>query len=199
MNMDDIKSTSSAFNEKNYEDIEGAQAWTSNVGDPMEKIAPIEIKPPPVIGTLPAFKILYIQTSLSHPENVPLAFKSIVKWALPRDLITPYTKYIGVWLDVPFYTPPEKCRYLAGILVDDSVKTNKGVDEQILQEGKYAEFSMVGDLEKTFYHLVALNHKFLEDIGYTIADITCCEIFDECPTSQSYAHLIKRIVVPVVS
>jgi Transcriptional regulator containing an amidase domain and an AraC-type DNA-binding HTH domain len=171
--------------------------WISKISNPMEVVNTIQISPPPLVKTFKSLKIACIQTTLSYPESISFAFKSLMQWAIPNDIVTPDIKYVGIWLDVPFYTSPDKCRYIAGIELKNEIKTNKGIDVLIIDEGKYVGFSMKGNPEATLNKLIALNHKYLEDMGYEFADIICYEIFDECPANKPYEELQRNILVPV--
>ncbi len=171
--------------------------WVKSINNPMERLTDIEITPPPVLKTLNAFQIASVQTTLNHPESISFAFKSLMKWAIPNDMITTNIKYIGIWLDVPFYTSPDKCRYLAGIEVGKEMKSKKGIEVTTINEGKYAQFSLTGNQESTLNHVVALNHRYLPEMGYEIAEIICYEIFDECPAYKPYHTINKTILVPI--
>ncbi len=171
--------------------------WTDQITNPMDRLANLQISPPPTIKPSRSFKIACIQTTLSYPENISFAFKSLVKWAIPREIATPESKYFGVWLDVPFYTSPDKCRYIAGIELKNDVKTIKGIDILTIPEMKYASFFIKGNLESVLNHLLALNHKYIGEMGYEISDIICYELFDECPAYKSYDEISRNILVPV--
>jgi AraC family transcriptional regulator len=171
--------------------------WTRGINNPLERLAEIDISPQPQVKTFNAVNIACVQTTLSHPESISFAFKSLMQWAIPHDMVTPDIKYIGIWLDAPFYTSPDKCRYLAGIELKNEIKPTKGVDIIKMNEGKYASFSMTGSLESTLNHIIALNHKYLVEMGYEIAEIICYELFNACPANIPYEQIEKNILVPV--
>lgn len=185
--------------ERQLFDLDDSNFWISNVGNPMERLANIIISPPPVIRAISPLKLACVQTTLSHPDNISFAFKSLMKWATQYDIVRTDIKYVGVWLDVPFFTSPDKCRYIAGIELKSDVKSKKGIDILSMNAGKYANYSMKGNLEATLDSLLALNHKYLEEMSYEIADILCYEIFDECPSFKSYDNIHRQILVPVKS
>lgn len=157
----------------------------------------IQITPPPIIRNLKAMKFACVQTTLSHPENIYFAFKSLLQWATPNGLVTNDAKYIGILLDVPFFTPMEKCRYLTGIELKEDIKLKSGVELVVLKDGKYASFTMKGTYEETLNHTVALNHAYLSDMGYDMGDFIGYEIFDECPAVKPYNSINKTILLPV--
>ena len=171
--------------------------WIKLINNPLENLHDIEISPLPVIKNYPTLIFACVQTTLNHPESISFAFKSLMKWAIPNDMVIPEMKYIGICLDAPFYTSKDKCRYLAGIEVNKEIKSKKGIDITTLNEGKYASFSSLGTQEYTLNQVVALNHKYLPDMGYEIAEIICYEIFDECPAYKPYQSINKTILVPI--
>ncbi|MFZ4398747.1 MAG: AraC family transcriptional regulator [Bacteroidales bacterium] len=156
-----------------------------------------QIIPPPTVKTFNAIKIACIATTLNHPESISFAFKSLMQWVIPNELHTINTKYIGIWLDTPFYTSLDKCRYLAGIILNEDIKSKKGIEIISMKEGKYAGFSMTGNIECTLNQLISLNHQYLDDMGYEMAEIICYEIFDECPAYKSFEQINKNILLPV--
>ncbi len=177
--------------------FENSEQWIGKITNPLERIDDYIIEPFPSVSFFSPLKIACFQTTLSHTENITLAFKSLMQWAIPNDIITDNVKYIGIMLDVPFFTSPDKCRYIAGIEIKNDIKTNKAVNFLNMNEGKYASFNMVGNLETSLYNLLALNHKYLDEMGYQVADIICYEIYDECPAYKPYEKINKKILVPV--
>ncbi|NVN94000.1 MAG: AraC family transcriptional regulator [Bacteroidetes bacterium] len=155
------------------------------------------ITPPPVVKAFNSINIACITTTLNHPESISFAFKSLMQWVIPNELHTLNTKYIGIWLDTPFYTSLDKCRYLAGIILNEELKSKKDIEIIGMKEGKYANFSMTGNIESTLNHLISLNHHYLDEMGYEMAEIICYEIFDECPAYKPYDHINKSLLVPV--
>jgi hypothetical protein len=45
--------------------------------------------------------------------------------------------------------------------------------------------------------LIALNHNYIDSIGYTISDMICYEEFLENPTLKAYEHINRRLLLPV--
>lgn len=183
--------------EKNLYSKRDSELWTSQIIDPAEILINTNITPAPAIKFFNSLKIACIHTTLSHPENISFAFKSLMKWAIPNDIVTPDVRYIGIGLDVPFYTSPDKCRYIAAIEVKKDIKPYKGVSIFEISEGKFANFQMKGNLESTINHLITLNHNYLTEMGYEMTEIIWYEVFSECPAYKSYADINKNIWVPV--
>jgi AraC family transcriptional regulator len=183
--------------EKNLYSQKDSDLWISQIIDPAEILINTIITPPPAIKFFNSLRIACIHTTLSHPENIYFAFKSLMQWAIPHDIVTPDVRYIGIGLDVPFYTSPDKCRYIAAIEVQKDIKPFKGISMFKISEGKYANFQMTGNLESTVNHLITLNHNYLAEMGYEMSEIIWYEVFSECPAYKSYADINKNIWVPV--
>jgi len=182
---------------KKFFALDESEHLTYVVNNLMSGESKIQISPAPVIKTIKHHRIACVQTVLSHPESISFAFKSLMQWAIPNDLVISNVKYFGVWLDAPFLTSLNKCRYLAGIEIADNIKPRKGIEIVDMAEGKYAIFSMAGNLETTLSHIVAANHNYVIEMGYDITEIICYEIFDECPTDKPYDQINKTILLPV--
>ena len=52
-------------------------------------------------------------------------------------------------------------------------------------------------MNKTLDSLVALNHNYMESMGFTISEMICYEQFDECPAHKPYEDINRRILIPV--
>ena len=169
-------------------------SWLITQSDEWQKI---QISPPPVIKSIKAMKFACVQTMLSHPESIYFSFKSLLQWAIPNGIVSDSIKYIGILLDVPFFTPLEKCRYLTGIELKEDIKLKAGIELIMLKDGKYASFSMNGNYQESMNHSIALNHSYLDDLGYDMKDFISYEIFDECPAEKPYETINKTILLPV--
>ncbi|NVO02042.1 MAG: AraC family transcriptional regulator [Bacteroidetes bacterium] len=171
--------------------------WITPITDIEEKIDSVKIDPLPTVSTKYPFKIACIQTSLSHKENISFAFKSLLRWAVPLKLISPSTKYFGVWLDFPFITPYDKCRFLCGIEFSSEIKTSKGISIIDFNKGEYLNYQLSGDINNTMASLIALNHNYMESTGYTISEMICYEQFEESPVDKPYEKNNRTILIPV--
>lgn len=198
MSCDDMYMISKSFQKTGKtSNPEDTQYWIDRICTSKERVNDIIFSVPPVIKHNNSVQIASIQTTIFKRENITQAFKDIIKWAIPRDLISPDTKFFGVWLDMPFYTAPDKCRYLAGISVKADSRATKGVDIITLPERKYAEFPVTGTIETTLDYVLAFNDRYVDAMGYKISELICYEIFSESPASQPYELINRTIMLPV--
>jgi AraC family transcriptional regulator len=172
-------------------------SWITPITDIQEKINTININLSPTVSTIYSTKIACIQTTLSHKENISFAFKSLVQWANPQGLITPNTKFIGIWLDFPFLTTYSKCRYLCGIEVSSEIKLAKGINILELKKGQYINCKLSGDINQTLDSLIALNHNYIDSMGYKISEMICFEQFEESPVDHPYDKIHRNLLIPI--
>jgi AraC family transcriptional regulator len=182
---------------KNLFGLAEASSWISPINDIQEIINSVKISPAPVISTFYAFNIACIQTTLSHKENISFAFKSLLQWAIPQGLIRPDSKYFGIWLDFPFITSYAKCRFLCGIEVNPDVKPTKGISILPFNKGQYLSYSTTGNINETLHSLIALNHVYIDSMGYSISDMICYEQFAENPVEKPYEKNTRKLLLPV--
>ncbi|MEI7594160.1 MAG: AraC family transcriptional regulator [Bacteroidota bacterium] len=193
-----LKETSEIVSKINSQlNIDILQALMNEINAQVEMPGNVQINPAPTVKVQNSSRFACVTTTLKHPDSISFAFKSLMRWATSNEIVVANSRFVGVWLDVPFYTSMDKCRYLAGIEVKGELKFKKNVDIITLEEGKYAGFSMVGGLESTLNHVIALNHHYLEEMGFEMSELICYELFDECPASSSYDKIIKHIQIPV--
>jgi len=172
-------------------------SWITPITDIQQKVETVRLTSTPAINTIYTFHLACIQTTLSHPENISLAFQSLLQWAGPRGLITPSTRYFGVWLDFPFITPTDKCRYLCGLEINDDIKSTKGINIQTVSKAQYLHYEMKGNINETLDAMIALNHNYVDAMGYIVSGMVCYEQFDECPTNKPYDEITRHLLFPV--
>ncbi|NVO10734.1 MAG: AraC family transcriptional regulator [Bacteroidales bacterium] len=171
--------------------------WITPITDIQEKIETIKIYSPPAVSTMYPFKIACIQTTLSHKENISFAFKSLLQWAVPRELVTTSTKYFGIWLDFPFITPSDKCRFLCGIEIGSDIQPSNGISIITFNKGQYINYEIIGDINETLGSLVALNHNYIDSMGYSISEMICYEQLSESPVDKPYEKILRNLLIPV--
>jgi AraC family transcriptional regulator len=173
------------------------ESWISPISDIQEKIDNVEIPSIPEVGTMYSTQIACYQTTLSHRENIPFAFKSLIQWAIPQNIITSSTKYFGILLDIPYLTSPDKCRYLCGIDISSMIKPTKGIVIMPFEKGLYINYKMAGNMYETLNSLIALNHNYIDSMGYTISEMICFEQFEESPAIRPYEKINRTLYVPI--
>jgi AraC family transcriptional regulator len=181
----------------NPSEREQDKSWISPISDIQEKIASVKLSSTPAVCTLYSFQIACIQTTLSHRENISFAYKSLIRWAIPQKLITPSTRYFGIWLDIPYLTPPDKCRYLCGIEISSDIKPAKGIVVLNFNKGLYINYKMTGNINKTLNSLIALNHNYIDSMGYSISEMICYEQFEKSPAEDLYEEIHRSLLIPI--
>jgi AraC family transcriptional regulator len=149
------------------------------------------------IKTIRSLKVAFMDSHLGDEDAVPNSFKALTRWAEPRDLITQETRFVGVMLDMPFFTEYEKCRYRACITLPEGVFLLKEIGVATIPGGKYASYSVKGTLQGLFRSLVSFRHAWLDQSGYEIAEITGFEVYSENPATKPYESIQRQIFIPV--
>ena len=149
------------------------------------------------VKTIRSLKVAYLDSHLGDEDAIAAVFKTLTRWAEPRDLITRDTQFIGIMLDMPFFTEYAKCRYRACITLPDDVTLSKDTQVSTIPEGKYATFSMKGTIQSVFKSLMIFSHGWLEESGYQIAEITGFELYTQNPAKQPYENIQRQIFIPI--
>ncbi|MCX6303758.1 MAG: GyrI-like domain-containing protein [Bacteroidetes bacterium] len=149
------------------------------------------------VETFRSLNIAFIDSHLGDDDAIANTFKTLTRWAEPRELITKDSQYIGIMLDLPFFTEYEKCRYRACISLPEGVPLSKDIATSAIPGGRYASYSFKGTIRGVFRSLAAFRHEWLDQSGYEIAEITGFELFAENPALKPYEGIQRRIFIPV--
>lgn len=149
------------------------------------------------VRTISSLKVAFMDSHLGDEDAIPNTFQALTLWAGPRDLINPDTRFIGVLLDLPFFTEYEKCRFRACITLPDDIVVPKEIGLATIPEGKYACYGIKGSMQHLFRSLVEFRHGWLEQSGYQIAEITGFELYSENPAAKPYESIQRQVFIPV--
>jgi AraC family transcriptional regulator len=101
---------------------------------------PLQSGEPPVdvrIETIPVLRVAFMRHTGPYQE-VKETWEKLMAWAGPRGLLAGAPQILGVPLDDPEVTPPDKVRYDACIVVDDRIRPEGEVGVQQVGGGEYA-------------------------------------------------------------
>jgi AraC family transcriptional regulator len=107
--------------------------------DPKEKTTMTTTSTPPEtrLEEFPPRRVAFIR-HVGPYDSVGATHGKLMAWAQGRGLLRPVTLCIGIPLDDPEVTPPEKLRYDCCITVDDGVQAEGEVGVQTVEGGTYA-------------------------------------------------------------
>lgn len=171
--------------------------WKNVICNATERAKQVQFEQEPFILKMESITLAYVQTTLGHTSNIGAAFETIMQWAIPRNLVVAGSRYLGIYLDIPFYTPLEKCRYLAAVEIKTKIGTSDGINLLTVPRGKYISTVVTGDFNRTLQHALAVKEKFITGSGYQLAEPICYELFDELPAGKSYAQTRRSILLPL--
>jgi AraC family transcriptional regulator len=146
---------------------------------------------------LRSLKVAFIDSPLGNNNAVSNAFKVLCKIATPRDLINNETRFIGIFLDLPFFTELRKCRFRACITLPDSICIPKNIGVYEIPENKYATYSIKGSLNDTLNSLIAFKHHMIDTSGYKIAETIGYEEYQINPATEEYECIERNMFIPV--
>ena len=176
-------------------DIHPAEFWSLNLTD--EEVTGLASGINIEVKTIRSLKIAFMDSHLGDEDAIPNTFKALTRWAEPRDLITRETQFIGIMLDMPFFTEFAKCRYRACITLPESISLSKEMGVTTIPDGKYACYSFKGTLQGVFKSLMEFKHHWLDQSGYQVAEITGFELYSENPAMKPYESIQRQIFIPV--
>jgi AraC family transcriptional regulator len=176
-------------------DIKPYEFWQTNLTNDeytsLTSTMNIEVK------TIRSLKIAFMESHLGDEDAIPAAFKSLMRWAEPRDLITSETRFIGIMLDLPFFTEYAKCRYRACITLPEGIALSREIGVASIPTGKYACYSIKGTIQSVFRSLEVFKHQWLDQSGYQIAGITGFELYSENPATKPYESFNRQVFIPI--
>jgi AraC family transcriptional regulator len=178
-----------------YSDLQSSEFWSLNQDN--EEVAGLTSEMNVEVKMFRSLNVAYIDSHLGDEDAVTNTFIALTRWAAPRDLITPETQFIGVFLDMPFFTEYEKCRFRACITLPAGVPAPKDIGFTTIPGGKYACYQMKGSLRRVFKSLMAFSHGWLDQSGYQIAEITGFELYTENPASRPCENIQRQIFIPI--
>ena len=149
------------------------------------------------VKTIRSLKVAFMDSHLGDEDSIPNIFQALTLWAGPRELINPDTRFIGVLLDLPFFTEYEKCRFRACITLPNDIVVPKEIGLATIPEGKYACYGIKGSMQHLFRSLVEFRHGWLDQSGYQIAEITGFELYSENPAAKPYESIQRQVFIPV--
>ena len=172
-----------------------SEFWSLNLTD--EEVNGLTSEINIEVKTMRSLKVAFIDSHLGEEDAITNTFKVLMRWAEPQDLVTSDTQFIGVFLDMPFFTEFEKCRFRACITIDEDISLPKEIGSVSIPDGKYATFSMKGSIRSVFSNLIAFRHGWLDQSGYQIAEIMGFELFTENPATKPYESIQRQVFIPV--
>jgi len=149
------------------------------------------------VKTIRSLNVAFLDSHLGDEDAIPDAFKAITRLAEPRDLIRSDTLFLSIMLDLPLFTEYVKCRFRACITLPEGASAPKELGFMVIPEGRYAYYSMKGTSQAIFKSLMAFKHRWLDQSGYEIAEVTGFEVYSENPASRPYESIQRQILIPV--
>ena len=146
---------------------------------------------------LRSLKVAFIDSHLGNDNAVSNAFRTLIQIVGPRDLVLSETRYIGIFLDLPFFTELNKCRFRACITLPANILIPKELSTCEIPENRYASYTLKGSLDDLLKSLVSFKHQWLDISGYQISETIGYEEYLTNPISNAYKLLQRNVFIPI--
>ena len=196
LSLDEISKISTSKNKKGKDfNFDSHEFWNVNLNEnePADFTSGCKIE----VVKLSSLKVAFIDSHLGHENAVSNAFDVLFRKAAPRDIINAHTRFIGIYLDLPFFTELSKCRFRACITFPGDMDISKEFSVCEIPGNKYATFPVKGNLNDTVKSLVSFRHFWLENSGYKIAETIGYEEYPVNPATEIYENIERKLFIAV--
>jgi len=152
------------------------------------------------IEDVPPWRVAYVKHMKGYEDSAGIgeAFETLFCWAGPRGVMGPYMRVLGLALDDPDITPKDKCRYYAGVVVNDRAEPDGRVGIMTIRPGKYAVARFEGGpgiFKKAYEEMFG---DWLPGSGWQPDDAPAFESYiGEPKGTEKRPHFIFDLYVPV--
>lgn len=149
------------------------------------------------VREIPEYNVAYVRTIGPYMnETCEPALRMLIQWAGPRNYLGP-GKVLTIYWDNPNVTPPEKCRFDAGIVVPDGAVPEGQVYIQTMHGGPYAvchfEIKSPDSIQKAWEDAFT----WLYDSGYECRNTQCYERYHNNAAEHPQGKWILDICIPL--
>jgi len=148
------------------------------------------------IRSVPVMPIAFLR-HVGPYDRVGESWSKLFAWAGPRGFLGPHTKAVGVVLDDPEVTEPERLRYDAGITIDKEIKPCGEFGVQDIGGGEYAVAGHRGPYSGLGETYVKLCGQWLAAAGREPRSAPAFEIYCNSPRDTRPEDLFTEIYVPL--
>ena len=148
------------------------------------------------VKELPAMKVVFLRHVGSYSQ-VGSTWGRLMMWAGMRGLLGPGMKLIGIVMDDPDVTPPEKVRYDAAVTVNRPVQPESEFGVMEIAGGRYAVVTHKGPYEGLGKAYQRIYGGWLPKSGYRLRDVPAFEQYLNSPQNTKPEDLLTLIHVPL--
>jgi AraC family transcriptional regulator len=151
------------------------------------------------VRNVPAWNLAYISNLRGYcPDLIYPAWDQLFRWAAARDLVTEETRALGISLDDPLITPPEKCRYYACLTLPDEITPQPPIGFMKLAGSKCAVAHVTCTAEQIQGVFTYIYRHWLVSSGYQPADLPPYEVYQVTSETNPEGKFILDVHIPIV-
>jgi AraC family transcriptional regulator len=129
------------------------------------------------IKLMPSFHVAYITRQHGDSERIEKLFDKLRRWAGMKGLLTEETRFLGIELNNPKVTAPDKSRYYACVTVPTDIAPEQEIGITNIAASRCATAHFEGAQNEIAPAYDELFRKFLPENGYQPADMPAYEIY----------------------
>lgn len=148
------------------------------------------------VKDMPSLRVAIVRHSGPY-ERINRAFDRLGTIGGPAGLFGPEAMMIALYYDAPETTPADELRSAAGITVSPNVDIPEGLDEELLQSGRYVYTTHLGPYDGLGEAWSRLTTELLPRSGHRRRDGASFEIYRNTPSQVPENELQTELYVPV--
>jgi len=152
------------------------------------------------IEDVPPLRVAYVKHMKGYEDSAGIgdAFETLFCWAGPRGVMGPEARVLGLSLDNPDITPKDKCRYYAGVVVNERAEPDGRVGILTLRPGTYAVGRFAGGAGIFKEAYARMYGEWLPGSGWQPDDAPAFESYVGEPSgTEKNPHFVFDLYVPV--
>ena len=152
------------------------------------------------IEDVPPLRVAYVKHMKGYEDSAGIgdAFETLFCWAGPRGVMGPDARILGLSLDNPDITPKDKCRYYAGVVVNERAEPDGRVGILTLRPGTYAVGRFAGGAGIFKEAYARMYGEWLPGSGWQPDDAPAFESYVGEPSGTAKdPHFVFDLYVPV--
>jgi AraC family transcriptional regulator len=132
-----------------------------------------------------------------EPASIAQVWMKMFQWAGLNGLSTEPPNLVAISVDDPIITPPQKCRYFAGLVVSAEIKNRQGVNFMDYPRHLCAVCRLACSAEQIQPAYHTLYRQWLPDSGFCMDELPPYEVYFDAPDYHPESPYVFDLCVPI--